>query len=70
MEDFGSLVRMGGYAAYVWPAYGLTLTVLAAVLVASVRAARRRESELAAAQSLRPARRRVAAALPAEAPPA
>jgi heme exporter protein D len=36
--DLQSFLHMGGYAAYVWPAYGIT----ALVMVANVFAARRR----------------------------
>jgi heme exporter protein D len=37
---------MGGYAAYVWPAYGFALLVLVALVVQSWRSARRRDTEL------------------------
>lgn len=38
--------EMGGYAAFVWPAYGLTAVVMAAVLWATLRRLRRTEQEL------------------------
>ncbi len=47
MDGIGRFLEMGGYAAYVWPALGLTALVLAVLLIASVRNARRREAELA-----------------------
>lgn len=37
---------MGGYAAYVWPAFGFALVVLLGLLVQSWHAARQREAEL------------------------
>jgi heme exporter protein D len=37
---------MGGYAAYVWPAYGFAMLVLIALLAQSWRSARRRTAEL------------------------
>jgi heme exporter protein D len=37
---------MGGYAAYVWPAYGVAALVLIVLLVQSWRSARRRDAEL------------------------
>jgi heme exporter protein D len=37
---------MGGYAAYVWPAYGFAALVLIGLLWQSWSAARRREAEL------------------------
>ena len=54
MSDF---LVMGGYAAYVWSAYGLALLVLIALLVQSWRSARRREAELEQVRRVaRPAR--------------
>jgi heme exporter protein D len=56
MTDF---FAMGGYAAYVWPAYAVTLLVLVAMMVASVRSLRQRRKVLAvldAARSPRPTR--------------
>ncbi|MBL8665538.1 MAG: heme exporter protein CcmD [Alphaproteobacteria bacterium] len=47
MDGIGKFLEMGGYAAYVWPALGLTVLVLAGLLVASVKSVRRREAELA-----------------------
>jgi heme exporter protein D len=38
-------LAMGGYAAYVWSAYGFAAVVLIALLVQSWRSARRREAE-------------------------
>ncbi len=37
---------MGGHAATVWPAYGVTVAILAALVVASVWRSRRRHREL------------------------
>ena len=47
MDGIAKFLEMGGYAAYVWPALGLTAVVLAGLLIASVKSARRREAELA-----------------------
>ena len=38
---------MGGYAAYVWPALGVSTLVLAGLLVSSLVSLRRHEAELA-----------------------
>jgi heme exporter protein D len=61
-------LAMGGYAAYVWSAFGFALAVMAALFAQSWHAARARERELA---ELRSAMRRPGweAAAPA-APPA
>jgi heme exporter protein D len=40
--------EMGGYGAYVWPAYGLAAVVLIGLLAASLRALRARETALKA----------------------
>ena len=47
MDGIAKFLEMGGYAAYVWPALGLTVVVLAGLLIASAKSARRREAELA-----------------------
>lgn len=43
MIDF---LAMGGYAAYVWPAFGFTLAVMAGLFAQSWRAARAADREL------------------------
>jgi heme exporter protein D len=43
LTDF---LAMGGYAAYVWSAYGIAAVVLIALLVQSWRSTRRRDAEL------------------------
>jgi heme exporter protein D len=48
-----SFLAMGGYAAYVWPAWGLSLAALAALTLLSWRWMRRAE-RLAAASTARP----------------
>lgn len=58
MDNLSAFFAMGGYAGYVWPTYVLAVVVMAGLLVASLRSARRHERELEAAQSLRPGRRR------------
>lgn len=35
MNMLGTYLAMGGYAAYVWPAYGLTFSVLVGLAVHS-----------------------------------
>ncbi|MEI6558413.1 MAG: heme exporter protein CcmD [Rhodospirillaceae bacterium] len=47
---------MGGYAAYVWPAYAVTLVMLVATLVASLASLRRREAMVKALEAARPPR--------------
>lgn len=41
-----TFLAMGGYAAYVWSAFGFALVALVALLAQSWHAARRREAEL------------------------
>lgn len=41
-------LAMGGYAAYVWPAYGVAGLVLGGMAAASLALLRRRRAELAA----------------------
>ena len=46
MNEIMSHIHMGGYAGFVWPAYGVTIAVLSALALTSVRAMRAREAEL------------------------
>ena len=43
-----TVLAMGGYAGFVWPAYALATIVLVGLLAFSLRALRRAEAELAA----------------------
>ena len=52
-----SFFAMGGYAAYVWPAYGLSFIGLLAAAVLTIRAYRRAQAELARLESLKGAAR-------------
>ena len=61
MDHLTTLLSMGRYGAYVWPAYGLTALAFAWMVwrtLAPLRARRREEQELAAIA--RPRRRREA----------
>ena len=65
MDSLSEFLAMGGYAAYVWPAVGLTLAVLAGFVVTSLRRLRRTRRQLAALEQVRletRARRKAAAA--------
>jgi heme exporter protein D len=53
MNEF---LAMGGYAAYVWPAYGVAASILVGLWVASVRELRTRESDIEAAEATNPRR--------------
>lgn len=54
MQVLVEYFAMGGYAAFIWPAYGIATAVMAGLLVTSLRGMRRNE---ALAQSLRQQRR-------------
>jgi heme exporter protein D len=41
---------MGGYAAYIWPSYGVAAGLLIGLWIASVRSLRAREQELEQAE--------------------
>ena len=49
-EAVASFLAMGGYAAFVWPAYGMAVIVLGGLLAWSLGAYRRRQRELASLQ--------------------
>lgn len=44
--SLSTILEMGGYGAYVWPAFALTAAVMIGLLVASVRSLRSREADL------------------------
>ena len=48
MTDLQAFLAMGGYAAYVWPAYGIALIVLAANAVVPHRRERALRRRIAA----------------------
>lgn len=56
--NMAEFLSMGGYAAFVWPAYGITALVMAGLLVATLRGLRRREALLRALEGSRPRRRK------------
>jgi heme exporter protein D len=62
LSGFTFYLTMGGYADFVWPAYGLTLAVLIILGIASFRSARNRACELESLQAASPHRKRRAAA--------
>jgi heme exporter protein D len=47
MDRVTDFLAMGGYARFVWPAYGVALVVLGGLAVESVAAYRRSRRELA-----------------------
>lgn len=49
MDEF---FAMGGYAGYVWPAYGISLVTLAATAIWTIAAARRLRRRLAAIEGV------------------
>ena len=65
MDGLSQFLAMGGYAAYVWSAYGAALVVMAVLLVSTLRSLKRREGELALLQG-RAGRRRTQARPQAE----
>ncbi len=60
MNDLQTYLAMGGYGAYVWPAYGLTVLAFVGMLgwtIMTLKARRRVEQGLAAAGRSRRGRR-------------
>jgi heme exporter protein D len=56
----GDYFAMGGYAAYVWPAYAAAGIILVVLLAVSLRGLHDREAVLKALEDARPHRRRTA----------
>ena len=57
MDALQQFLAMGGYGAYIWPAYGIAVVILLALLIDSLRSARHREAQLAALRKTRRGRR-------------
>ena len=63
MDQIAKFFQMGGYAGFVWPAFGIALAVMAGFVVTSLRTLRAREATLRALEAAapdRPRRRRAA----------
>lgn len=58
MEAVTNFLNMGGYAAFVWPALGLTAVILIAMAVTSTRQLRANEAALDLAEQSSGRRRR------------
>ncbi len=58
MEDFTAFLKMGGHAAFVWPALGIATVILAGMAIVSIRRLRHSETALRAAEAASPVRRR------------
>ena len=57
MDDIGVFLAMGGYAGFVWPAYGVALAVLGGLALVSWRRYRESTVTLARLQQDLPKRR-------------
>lgn len=56
MGGLEAFLHMGGYAAYIWPAYGVTAVVLIGLLALSVRSMRDAERTASDERPVRPRR--------------
>ncbi|PWR22069.1 heme exporter protein CcmD [Zavarzinia compransoris] len=57
MDALLAFLAMGGYAAFVWPAFILTFAVVIGLAVGSWRSLKRAEARLALLEQARPPRR-------------
>jgi heme exporter protein D len=53
MDGLTEFFRMGGYGAYVWPAFAVVAALMGGLLASSLRAARRSDGEVEALRSRR-----------------
>jgi heme exporter protein D len=58
MDALHGFLEMGGYARFVWPAYGVAMVVLVGMALQSYRAWRRQHRLWSALETMRPQRRR------------
>ena len=56
MDRIAAFFAMGGYAAYVWPAFATATVVMTALVISTMRTLRRREREIAEIIKGRPLR--------------
>jgi heme exporter protein D len=54
MDAIAKFFEMGGYAGFVWPAFGIALVVLAGFVITSLRTLRSREATLRALEAAAP----------------
>ena len=54
MDSVKTFFEMGGYAAYVWPGYGLAAGAMVGLLVITLRGLKAREREFSAVRRNRP----------------
>ncbi len=47
MDRVSTFFAMGGYAAYVWPAFAIAAVVMVVLVIATLHTLRRREREIA-----------------------
>jgi heme exporter protein D len=64
MDSLVGFLTMGGYAAYVWPAFAIATAIMAALAWSSVRGLRTERRTLALLEQANPRRRPSADALP------
>ena len=60
VQTISTFFAMGGYAGFIWPAYGVAAALLAGLLLASRRTLRARQREAAALEAASPRRRATA----------
>jgi len=53
MDRIATFLAMGGYAAYVWPAFAVAAIIMAGLAANTLRTLRRRERELAEIEGTR-----------------
>ncbi len=58
MTALGEFLDMGGYGAFVWPSYGISVVILVALFVISLRQLKKVENDLKPLEQNRRSRRR------------
>ncbi len=56
MDRLQAILEMGGYAMFVWPAYGVAIGLLVGLLVVSLRGMRGQEAALRSLRAILPHR--------------
>jgi heme exporter protein D len=56
MQSMSDILAMGGYAGFIWSAYGAAAVILIGLLIVSLRDLRARQAEIAALEAASPRR--------------
>ena len=57
MQEIGTFLQMGGHGVFIWPAFALTVVIMAGLAVSTLRELRERQKTLRELEATTPRRR-------------